>query len=302
MRGSTGARLILATLALLMLALALAAGNEIVGLAGAALQQRDGCSLTGAMSAGWRLSETLLHEEALIRTSRIVDKDPAGYVLWRTSAGDYWAPEDDYSLFYVLAELELEPYTEGRPDLIRGKVVLDCGAHLGVFTREALDAGAARVIAIEPGPAQVHCLRRTFAREIAEGRVAVEAKGVWDREGQLDLATGGSTAAASLAGLAAGKVVSVPVTTIDRLASDLGLASVGFIKMDIEGAEPGALAGAAAVLRKQRPVLAIAAYHRPDDQRSILAAVRQANPGYRWRRVGCRVDLGISVPLTLMFE
>jgi len=297
-----GFRRALAILALLAAALVLSAGREVWSLVGVVWQPRDGCSLTGAMEGGWHLVETLLHNDVFFLTSQIIDKDPAGYVLWHTAAGDYWAPEDDYSLFYVLAELELEPYAEGRPDLIRGKVVLDCGAHLGVFTRQALEAGAEQVIAIEPGPPQVYCLRRTFAREIAAGRVRVEAKGVWDREGHLDLATGEDTARSSLTGLASGKVVTVPVTTIDRLASDLGLASVGFIKMDIEGAEPQALAGAARILREQRPALAIAAYHRPDDQRKILAAVREANPGYRASQIGCRVDLGVSVPLTLAFE
>ena len=302
MRRSKAFRRTLAALTLVALALVLVAGHEMFGLLGVISQPRDGCSLAEAMAGGWHTVETLLHNDVFFLTSRIIDRDPAGYVLWHTAGGDYWAPEKDYSLFYVLAELELEPYGEDRPDVLRGKVVLDCGAHLGVFTRQALAAGAAQVIAIEPGPPQVYCLRRTFAKENAAGRVRVEAKGVWDREGQLDLASGADTARSSLTGLAGGKVVTVPVTTIDRLASDLGLATVGFIKMDIEGAEPQALAGAARTLHDARPRLAIAAYHRPDDQRKILAAVRLANPLYRSSQIGCRVDLGISVPLTLVFE
>jgi len=301
-RRGIGFRRSLATLALLTVALALLASRELAGLFAVVTQPRNGCSLAAAMAGGWHTVETLLHNDVFFLTSRIIDRDPAGYVLWHTAGGDYWAPEKDYSLFYVLAELELEPYAEDRPDALRGRVVLDCGAHLGVFTRQALAAGAAEVIAIEPGPPQVYCLRRTFAKEIAEGRVRVEAKGVWDREGQLDLASGEDTARSSLTGLAGGKVVTVPVITIDRLASELGLTSVGFIKMDIEGAEPQALAGAAGILREQRPRLAIAAYHRPDDHRKILEAVRQANPLYRASQIGCRVDLGVSVPLTLVFE
>jgi len=37
------------------------------------------------------------------------------------------------------------PYAE-----LRGHVVLDCGAHVGAFTKRALDAGAERIFAIEP--------------------------------------------------------------------------------------------------------------------------------------------------------
>ncbi|MCC7173963.1 MAG: FkbM family methyltransferase [Bryobacterales bacterium] len=292
----------LAVLILIVVAAAIVAGPEICGVLRVFTQPRDGCTFAEAAAGGWNLVETLLHNDVFFLTSRIIERDPAGYVLWRTAGGDYWAPAGDYSLFYVLAELELEPYDEGRRDLLQGKTVLDCGAHLGVFTRQALEAGAARVIAIEPGPQQVYCLRRTFAREIAAGRVTVEAKGVWDQEGQLELAAGPDTARWSFTGLATGKTVTAPVTTIDRLARDLSLGPVGFIKMDIEGAEPRALAGASRVLSDDRPALAIAAYHRPDDQREIRAAVRKANPAYRVFQTGCRVDLGVSVPLTLMFE
>jgi FkbM family methyltransferase len=293
---------ILAAIVLSCLALLLAVGPEVLAAAGVLRRPRDGCTLPAALAGGWQAVETLKHSDLFFTTSRVVERDPAGYVRWRTSAGDYWAPEKDFSLFYVMAELELEPYGEGQPELLRGKVVFDCGAHLGVFTRQALAAGAALVIAVEPGPAQVYCLRKTFAREIDAGRARVEPSGVWDREGKLELAAGRDTAQSSFTGLASGPTISVPVTTIDRLVASAGLKSVDFIKMDIEGAEPQALAGAAATLRTFRPRLAIASYHRPGDDRRVTAIVRKANPIYRPRAVGCRVDLGTSVPLTMMYQ
>jgi FkbM family methyltransferase len=295
-------RSILASAAVVSLALLAAAGPELTAAGKVLLHPLGDCTLREALEGGWQTVETLKHSDVFFTTSRILQRDPAGYVHWRTPGGDYWTPDKDFSLFYVMAELELEPYGEERPDLLRGKTVLDCGAHLGVFTRQALAAGASLVLAIEPGPAQVECLRRTFAREIETGRVRVVPYGVWDRDGKLDLALGSNTSVSSLAGLAGGPIVSVPVTTIDHLAAEAGLNSVGFIKMDIEGAEPQALAGAAETLRKFRPALAIAAYHRPDDHRKVVAIVQKSNPLYRATAVGCRVDLGTSVPLTMMFE
>jgi hypothetical protein len=63
--------------------------------------------------------------------------------------------------------------------------------------------------------------------------------------------------------------------TIDNVAP----ANVDLIKMDIEGAERPALAGAERVLREQRPHLAIAAYHKPEDITEIFHIFKQY--GYR---------------------
>ena len=59
----------------------------------------------------------------------------------------------------------------------KGDVVLDVGANIGAYTREALDEGASVVIAIEPGPENVACLRRNFKREIEEKRVILHHAG-----------------------------------------------------------------------------------------------------------------------------
>jgi hypothetical protein len=50
--------------------------------------------------------------------------------------------------------------------------------------------------------------------------------------------------------------------------------------MDIEGAEREALKGAADVLRKNRPRLMIAMYHRRDDMDVIPRVIAEANPAY----------------------
>jgi FkbM family methyltransferase len=47
------------------------------------------------------------------------------------------------------------------------------------------------------------------------------------------------------------------------------------IKMDIEGAEPEALAGAANMVRKSRPALAISVYHRPEHLWAIPLLIKQ---------------------------
>jgi len=54
------------------------------------------------------------------------------------------------------------------------------------------------------------------------------------------------------------------------------------LKLDIEGAEAAALAGAAAQIRQNRPGLAIAAYHRPADLFDLPRQIAGLDPTYRF--------------------
>jgi hypothetical protein len=56
---------------------------------------------------------------------------------------------------------------------------------------------------------------------------------------------------------------------------------VTFLKMDIEGAEPDALAGAAKLIARCRPVLAICVYHRQDHLWTIPLWIKRLVPEYR---------------------
>jgi hypothetical protein len=56
--------------------------------------------------------------------------------------------------------------------------------------------------------------------------------------------------------------------------------SPSYIKMDIEGSEPEALAGARRILEEDEPVLAICLYHRQEDLWRIPLQIRAINPRY----------------------
>jgi len=53
-----------------------------------------------------------------------------------------------------------------------------------------------------------------------------------------------------------------------------------YIKMDIEGAEPEALAGGSELLRRHQPVLAICTYHRSEHLWQIPDLIRSIAPEY----------------------
>lgn len=74
----------------------------------------------------------------------------------------------------------------------------------------------------------------------------------------------------------------VPVTTID---DTVGEEKIGFIKMDIEGAEFAALHGAKQAIIRDKPLLAISVYHRIGDMCAIMDYLHELVPEYHfWLR------------------
>lgn len=220
---------------------------------------------------GLRRAEAFGPMRAKMREGMRKVHDDGKYQLWSTPQGDFWylgAPSDLDA--WVLAEEQFDIYRTER--IKPGAIVLDCGANYGTFTRRALLRGAAKVVAIEINPEMADAMRRTFAQEIGEGKVVVYSKGVWDKDAELEL-RGDSVVIAR-----EGPPVHVPVTTIDHIVAELQLASVDFIKMDIEGAEKNALRGGQATLAKFAPMMALSSEHLPDDVEKIPALVRELVP------------------------
>jgi FkbM family methyltransferase len=211
--------------------------------------------------------------------SRIIRRD-GQLSLFKTPAGEYWVPTaSSGAVIYDLAEQERNIYgTRIRP----GDIVLDAGANVGVFTRKALWAGAAKVVAIEPGPENLQCLRRTFASEIAEGRVVLYPKGIWDKDDVLKLSVDPTNSARDsfVRGIDNAQFIEVPLTTVDKMVEELQLPKVDFIKMDIEGAEQKAVIGAKNTIARFRPRMALSIYHLRDDATAIPRLVHEAVADY----------------------
>lgn len=250
-----------------------------------AMGRNKGCPFSQAVRSAGNMRRQAELNGSILKASRLVEKDPSGFHLWQTPKGRYWIPEgSDYTLPFNLAEQERKIYGTGARAVREGDVVLDCGANVGVYVREALADGARMVVAIEPAPENIECLRRNFPSEIAQGRVIVYPKGVWDKDEILTMnIDSGNSAADSFVMNPehAHRGPQLPLTTIDKLVGELKLDRVDFIKMDIEGAERRALAGARQTLARWHPRMSLAAYHRPDDPEAIPAAARAAWEGYR---------------------
>ena len=242
------------------------------------------CPMSKALASPGHLRELTAAKDRILASSRKIGEDK-DYEHWETPHGRFWIPRGShYVLPFNLAEQERGIYSSAAVRLKPDDVVFDCGANIGVFTRKALSEGAGTVVAIEPAPENIECLRRNFAPEIASGRVIVYPKGVWDRDDTLTLHVDPHNSAADsfvIEREGSHQVLKIPVTTIDQIVAELKLARVDFIKMDIEGAEVKALHGGRATIARHRPRLALSAYHADDHPATIPVAVRVAWEGYR---------------------
>jgi FkbM family methyltransferase len=127
-----------------------------------------------------------------------------------------------------------------------------------------------------------------MAAEIRDKRVVIVPKGAWDKEDTLTLNVDAANAGgASFLWKNAGSTVQAPVTTIDRIVSDLRLDKVSLIKMHVEGAEQSTLSGAAGTIRRFHPRLAIVLEHHVDDVNVLPVMARQIWPGYHVELTPC---------------
>lgn len=180
--------------------------------------------------------------------------------LWNEYLGVFWKHPSNFHYYF-------KSYSK----LDRGDVVLDCGACEGFFVTKALEMGASRVIAIEPNPLMVRCLKKTFQQEIIQNRVVI-----------LPFALGASKSDVffdfdnqnPFSGKISQTGFLIQQTTLDDLAVDLAFHKADFIKMDLEGFEAQALLGACQMILKFKPKLSITTYHRATDYRNTLNIIR----------------------------
>ena len=143
-----------------------------------------------------------------------------------------------------------------------GQHVVDAGAHIGLFAMHMAAAvgPSGSVHCFEPFEANAACLELAIAENRFERRVILEraAVGAMHGTGQLIFApatlnSGGAFIGAPGASVPAGhETLPVRLIALDEYPLPR---PISFIKMDVEGAEPQAVRGAARLLQEDRPVI-----------------------------------------------
>jgi FkbM family methyltransferase len=158
------------------------------------------------------------------------------------------------------------------------EIFVDCGAYDGDSVREFLrrrgDAFG-RIIALEPDPKNIARLYESLSNRPESVRSRVEAipLAAGARRGKARFDASGTVGSS----IETSGGIEVDVATLDET---LNGRRASYIKMDIEGSEPDAIAGATRILGDDAPVLAICLYHRQEDLWQIPLQILAANPRY----------------------
>jgi FkbM family methyltransferase len=169
------------------------------------------------------------------------------------------------------------------PDLFHispDEVFVDCGAFDGDSLHAFLSAGKgqfSRIYACEADAGNVSKLGRCLSElpSATSAKVTVLPYAVGSRDGKVRFSADGTVASRTGA---AGSGQEVGCRSLDSILTD---ERPSLIKMDIEGAEPEALLGAARTMARHRPVMAVCAYHKCDHLWTIPLLLKAANPDYK---------------------
>lgn len=133
------------------------------------------------------------------------------------------------------------PEIEAISAACKGKVFVDVGANIGYYTLSALHNGASRAVCIEPNPPSLARLEYNVEINGMAERTEIIASGVGP-EGELTFyQTGGLGGSTFVNPGNDCPSVTLPTKPLLQILSNLGIESVGAMKVDIEGFEEQAL-------------------------------------------------------------
>ena len=167
----------------------------------------------------------------------------------------------------------------------KGDIVIDAGAHHGLFTVFAAKYREAFVHAFEPVASIGEILQRNVKLNEVEDKTTIVRSALSDTigEGEIYVNGGASTLMPEgMAGYTYDRTEIISLTTVDRYVEEQQLPRVDFIKADIEGSERDMLRGASVTLRRFKPKLAICTYHLPNDREVLTQIIKEANPEYKF--------------------
>lgn len=189
--------------------------------------------------------------------------------------GRFLAHAHSDELYLLLPRREAAVYAAARALLHPGDTVVDAGANIGAFSVFAgrLIGAAGRLVAIEMIPATAARLRANLARNDLEADVveaALAASSGRVVTAAIDPAKSGQATLVLAHTLDRPTMLSVETRTLDEVLADV--AEIALLKLDIEGAEIDALAGAATTLARTRAII----FEQLDDTGAIAAVLARA--------------------------
>jgi FkbM family methyltransferase len=224
-----------------------------------------------------RPSNLLSHKKEIIEAYHLFKEFESrklfvNHVAWRLDLDFNHLPKPTKETIYFNKRLVL-PHS--------GEYLIDGGAYNGdtlkSFLAEFGKKGYYKIACFEPDPKNYIKLRKTAVQLRPRGQpVKVYPYALGQKSSKCRIE--GSGRPSSRVGI--GKTI-VICKTIDSYAEKNFKPT--FIKLDVEGHELSALQGASQTIRKNKPVLAISAYHRQNDLWKIPLAIFKMQSEYIFR-------------------
>lgn len=233
----------------------------------------------------YELHEHLQGESQYWLTSRTFYRGVAAEIL---EGFDLFDDEESQRIYYdyIALRLTFDTGLLGKPDpanqyfppdlpLPRTPLrMIDGGAFTGDTIQSVLAKGlqVAAIAAFEPDLGNFQKLSQTVSKGSDQlGDVSLLPCGLGKETAVVRFAEGQGAGSA----LDSGGETFVQVVALDQIVPNF---APTFIKLDIEGAEPDALLGAASLIARFQPALAVCVYHKPEHLWVIPRLIRQLMP------------------------
>jgi len=211
----------------------------------------------------------------------------------------WWLQEHPEDLLEVTVLLKLAAAVDG--------VMLDIGAHVGMFAALFCTASAHDVLCFEPVAASQKAIEETAALNGFGDRIQVVVAAVGDRVGvtsmHLDAATGFAQAQNyESSPVSSSEQIVVQTTTVDAIRQTTDK-KVGLLKIDVEGFEAEVLEGATQTLLGDQPVVAIEIHNDYLSERGVSLSrmlTKLEDHGYRLMQLNGRATSASAAARTFL--
>ena len=198
------------------------------------------------------------------------------------------ATEDGIAGYKFTGDYNLHPFvkiglSKGDMEYIKNKDIIDAGAFTGDTSLPLSKRTTKNVYAFEPFKDSFEILKKNISDNNIENIIPVN-RSLGNINGERSLFLSGNnvqgiTSDATLRSY--DNEIKVQETTIDTFVEENNL-EVGFITIDVEGAEMDLLEGAVNTIKTQKPLLYISMYHKVSDYFDIIPWVANLDLGYEF--------------------
>lgn len=179
-----------------------------------------------------------------------------------------------------------ETFTKEDKEFIKNKDIIDAGAFTGDTSIPIAKFTNKNIYAFEPFEESFEILKKNIISNNIKNIVPVQ-KSLGNKNGEMTLYLSGDNVQGITCNPHARKYdteLKVEEVTLDKFVEENNL-NVGYITVDVEGAEMELLEGAIETIKTQKPILNISIYHKVTDFFDIIPWIADLDLGYEFKVV-----------------